>query len=58
MFYFKKQNTSYEGEWLENAANGWGTVIYDENEFYQGYFENNKKNGLGTFQRKVNGIIE
>lgn len=43
---------SYEGMWLNGEMHGKGRWINSKtNEIYEGQFENNRRNGLGTLQR-------
>ena len=37
----------YEGDWLNNTAEGKGKYIYADGEYYIGEFKNNERGGFG-----------
>ena len=41
----------YEGEIINDQANGKGTKIYKDGRIYTGEFKNNKRNGYGVLIR-------
>ena len=46
----------YEGDWLNNTAEGNGKYIYADGEYYIGEFKNNERGGFGI-QYDSNGNI-
>ena len=40
---------TYRGEIVNRMADGWGIAHYDGLSWYEGYWKNNSKFGLGTF---------
>lgn len=47
----EKWSTSqqYSGDWKENKKHGYGIKIYDNKDKYEGYWENDLRNGKGTY---------
>ena len=47
----EKWSTSqqYAGDWKENKKHGYGIKIYDNKDKYEGYWENDLRNGKGTY---------
>lgn len=39
----------YTGDWKENKKHGYGIKIYDNKDKYEGYWENDLRNGKGTY---------
>ena len=39
----------YSGDWKENKKHGYGIKIYDNKDKYEGYWENDLRNGKGTY---------
>ena len=39
----------YIGDWKENKKHGYGIKIYDNKDKYEGYWENDLRNGKGTY---------
>lgn len=48
-----KDGTTYNGEYLNGEANGFGTMVFPNIGTYTGYFVNGKREGLGTFKWNV-----
>ena len=51
-----KDGTTYNGEYLNGEANGFGTMVFPNIGTYTGYFVNGKREGLGTFKWDVGDI--
>lgn len=49
LYYNKKYNISYEGEWLDNHKEGYGIEIYQKKNKYSGFFSSGQKEGIGVF---------
>lgn len=45
-----KDGTTYNGEYLNGEANGFGTMTFPNIGTYTGYFVDGKREGLGTFK--------
>ncbi len=45
-------NSSYEGWWQYNKANGKGTFIYSNGDVYEGDWKDDKSNGKGVYKKK------
>lgn len=48
-----KDGITYDGEYLDGEANGFGTMVFPKIGTYTGYFVNGKREGLGTFKWDV-----
>lgn len=42
-------NQQYIGDWKENKKHGYGIKIYDNKDKYEGYWDNDLRNGKGTY---------
>jgi len=54
--YYKNGNLSYEGDFLDNKAEGYGKMIYEDGEYYIGEFKNGKLNGNGKMYYKKGNL--
>ena len=43
------EGTKFEGEIIKNLATGLGRCWYPDGSYYEGFFENNKRNRRGLF---------
>jgi len=50
---FKKSGTIYEGSFVENKREGYGTIFYTDGGRYEGEWRNDMPNGRGT--SRING---
>ena len=39
----------YDGEWRDDCRNGQGRETFENGDFYEGGWKNNKKHGTGVF---------
>jgi len=44
------------GYWKRNVACGYGKLVHDDGDVYEGNWENDKANGYGEYRQK-NGTI-
>lgn len=42
----------YEGEWVESKKNGFGVEIFDNKEYYAGYFRKGEMSMLGKLESR------
>lgn len=50
-------DSKYEGYFVRDLREGQGKLFIEEIEYYEGKFNNNKKNGKGILEDFVNGMV-
>uniref|UniRef100_A0A8C4TD23 Radial spoke head 10 homolog B n=1 Tax=Erpetoichthys calabaricus TaxID=27687 RepID=A0A8C4TD23_ERPCA len=50
MYYNREKTFWYQGDWVNNIKEGWGTRRYQSGSIYEGQWQNNVRHGEGTMK--------
>ncbi|XP_039629813.1 radial spoke head 10 homolog B isoform X4 [Polypterus senegalus] len=50
MYYNREKTSWYQGDWVNNIKEGWGTRRYQSGSIYEGQWQNNVRHGEGTMK--------
>ncbi len=56
ILYYKNGKIQYEGDWINDTAEGFGKYINENGDYYLGEWKNGSKNGKGKICLS-NGIV-